>query len=344
MTDLQQVVESVPTEFDYFEPRMIQAAVTSEYDQAFLPITSLQPGAPIEFVVPSSDNQYLDLSNSKLEVKCKITKANGTDIEGDSNVGPVNMLLHALFKSVDMEINNKLVTEPSTMHGYRAFMESILTYFEGVEKTRLLSEGWVKDEGNGDALDDFRVGAAGANSGFKTRARKYANSAVITLLGRPHLDLFHQNKDLPPNCSIKLRLIPNEYAFYLKKHTDDAELYRLKIMATRLFMRTKEVTPSFALAHLTMAQKHNIRIPYTKVALKTIRIPNGTSTYQHDGVYMGQLPDRIVIALVGDKRMNVTYTLNPFRFSHFGLSYLALKVNGEQIPRIAYEPIFTTND
>ena len=73
-------------------------------------------------------------------------------------------------------------------------------------------------------------------------------------------------------------------------------------------------------------------------------IPNGTSTYQNDVVYMGHRPDRIVIDLVGDKRMTGAYTLHPFRFSHLGLSYLALKVIRQQIPRIAYEPNFTTND
>ena len=95
---------------------MIEGAVTSENDQVFLPITSLQAGAAIVFVVPTSDNQYLNLRHSKLEVKRKIRKGNGTDIDVDSNVGPFTMLLHALFKSIDIEINNKLVTEPSTSH------------------------------------------------------------------------------------------------------------------------------------------------------------------------------------------------------------------------------------
>ena len=80
------------------------------------------------------------LSNSKLEVKSKITKVDGEDIDVDSNVGPVHRLLHALFKSVDMEINTKLVTAPSTKNGYRAFTETILPYFEGVEKTHLVRE------------------------------------------------------------------------------------------------------------------------------------------------------------------------------------------------------------
>ena len=82
----------------------------------------------------------------------------------------------------------------------------------------------MKDEGNGGALNDFSKGAAPANSGFKTPGRKYADSTVITFLWRPHLDLFHQYKYLPPTCSIKLRRIPNEYAFYLKKHSDGEEL------------------------------------------------------------------------------------------------------------------------
>ena len=344
MADWQQVVESVPTEFDYFEPRVVQAAITNEFYQSFCPITSLQQGAPIEFVVPSADNQYLDLSNSKLEIKCKITNADGTDIDRGANVGPTNLLLHSMFKSVDMEINNKQITEPSTLYALRSFLETSLTFSEQVGKTRLVAEGWVKDHGTGDDLDDFRR-ADSPNTGFKTRAAKFAQSSVVTLIGRPHLDLFHQDKDLPPNCSIKLRLLPHENGFSLNRPDGGGNpLYRLRIVSARLFVRTKEVSPSFALAHVAMLQKHNIRIPYTKVALKSITIANGTTNYQHDGLYMGQLPERIIIGLIADNRLNGTYHLNPFRFQNFGLGFMALQVNGEQIPRVAYEPNFTTGD
>ena len=78
--------------------------------------------------------------------------------------------------------------------------------------------------------------------------------------------------------------------------------------------------------------------------MKTILVHNATSTYQHDCVSTGPVLEHIVIALVGDNRLTGAYTLNHFRFSNFGLSYLAMNMNGKQIPRLAYEPYFRTND
>lgn len=45
------VMESIPTEFDYFESTVIQAAILNEYDHPFGPIGTFQPGAPIEIVI-----------------------------------------------------------------------------------------------------------------------------------------------------------------------------------------------------------------------------------------------------------------------------------------------------
>ena len=77
----------------------------------------------------------------------------GRDFEEYANGGHDNMLLHAIFKSLEMEINNKPGIVPRTMHAYRAFMETMLSFFEGVEKTRLCSESGVKNDGTGEALD-----------------------------------------------------------------------------------------------------------------------------------------------------------------------------------------------
>ena len=97
------VMESVPTEFDYFDSKVIQAAILNEYDRDFNP-ASIQPGAPIEILVRGASNLYLDLCNSLLQVDVKITNPDGTDIAGDANVGPANLTLHSLFSNIEMDL------------------------------------------------------------------------------------------------------------------------------------------------------------------------------------------------------------------------------------------------
>ena len=138
------VMESIPTEFDYFESKVIQAAIMNEYDQDFNP-SSIQPGAPIEILVRGSSNLYRDLSNSKIEVDCKITNADGTNIANNADVGTCNLTLHSLFSNVEMDLSKTRVSDPNPLYPYRAFFETLLSYDKDVESTRLLTENFVRD-------------------------------------------------------------------------------------------------------------------------------------------------------------------------------------------------------
>ena len=48
-----------------------------------------------------------------LYVQTKITKQDGTNLDANDPVGPVNLLLHSLFSQVDISLNGRQVT-PST--------------------------------------------------------------------------------------------------------------------------------------------------------------------------------------------------------------------------------------
>lgn len=64
--------------------------------------------------------EYLDLKRSQVYLKVRIRKGNGQQLSPDDHVGPVNMLLHALFQQVDVNVQGKIIT-PSTGHyPYRA--------------------------------------------------------------------------------------------------------------------------------------------------------------------------------------------------------------------------------
>ena len=80
-------------ELDYFEKTAFQTAIVSEYDQEINPTGSVQDRLPIEFVITGTNLIYLDLNNSKLQVKRKITLANGNNLAA----GNVVVLLTLCF-------------------------------------------------------------------------------------------------------------------------------------------------------------------------------------------------------------------------------------------------------
>ena len=65
----------------------------------------------------------------------------------------------------------------------------------------------------------------------------------MTLIGRPHLDLFDQEKLIPANIDMKLKLIPNTSAYHLETIAPDADHpqinYKVKLKEARLFILNK---------------------------------------------------------------------------------------------------------
>ena len=51
---------------------------------------------------------------------------------------------------------------------------------------------------------------------LRARAAQFATSRVVELIGRPHLDVFQQNRLISPNADVHLKLIPSAYNFVCK--------------------------------------------------------------------------------------------------------------------------------
>ena len=162
------------------------------------PITSLDSGGPIEFVVPGAGDAYIDLANTYLLVRAKVIRGAGTDIADDTPVAPVNNWLHSLFSQVDVHLNDTLVTPSSNTYPFRAYVETLLSYGAEAKKTQLTSQLWYKDTaGHMEATQ----GNAG-NAGLVERRRHIAGSRVVEMMGRLHVDLFMQDRFLLNGVSV----------------------------------------------------------------------------------------------------------------------------------------------
>ena len=326
-------MEAMPSEFNYFSPLAVQSAIEEEYDQSFAPVATLERGNPIEFSISGADNLYRDLNNSYLVVKCKITQGNGANLAADTAVAPTNLLLHSLFKSIDVYVNGVLVNHSDTLYAFRAYLETILGYSQDVLETRAITEGFVKDDA--DKMDAVILAAAdraNPNSGFVARNARIALSASITLVGRPHCDLFHQGLDIPPGVTIGLKLTMNADPFVLMAAAGSA--FRVEMQLARMYVRTKRASKSLVMAHLQMLKRSNARIPFNKVQVKTAALAGGQQTFELANLFTAGtvLPNRIVVAMVTNAALAGAYETNPFRFRNFGITSIGLSVNARTIP------------
>ena len=122
--------ECTKLELDLFTIPATQTSIHKGQWIEYHPLSNITDTGPIEFNVSGTGEEYLDLARTQLYVKAKITKANGTALDADTQVGPVNLFLHSLFSQVDVSLNERLISASTNTYPYRAMIESLLNYGE----------------------------------------------------------------------------------------------------------------------------------------------------------------------------------------------------------------------
>ena len=103
----------------------------------------LNSGGSLEFSIPPSPGQLIDFKNTRLYVKVKIIKEDGTHIGIDDLVGPINIPLHSMFKEIELYLNPQKV--PGGQHyPYLAYFKALLEKNRIREKS-LTCMGYYKD-------------------------------------------------------------------------------------------------------------------------------------------------------------------------------------------------------
>jgi hypothetical protein len=329
-------MEAMLSEFDYFNPPVVQSSLVGEYDDMISPVNAINADAAnalntIEFNIPGANDLYRDLNNSYLMLKIKLTAANGGNNAADVAIAPVNLPLHSLFASVSMTMCGKEITEKDTLYPYRAYLETLLSYDPNVLATRFRCEGWAKDDGEEmDSIALALVDAHPPNSGFVARNQLVRASRTCVLVGRPHLDMFHQNLNIPPNCNISLKFVPGPTAFSLMAAHDNT--CKIALLEAKLFVRTKKGCPDLLLAHKEMLQKGNMRFPHNRVTVNKYGIAQGFQTATIPLNFPSKLPKRVFIGFVTNAASAGTLNLNPFNFANMGVQDISLSVNGVPTP------------
>ncbi|XP_071821543.1 uncharacterized protein F54H12.2-like [Apostichopus japonicus] len=287
-----------------------------------------------------STEDYLDLSQTILHVRTKLSQSNGDDLPPDANVGPVNLLLQSLFSEVDVTLNDRLVTPSTNTYAYRAMMETLLSYGPEAKESQLTGSLFYKDTaGKMDSCNpngDQQV----VNEGLKARYEFVKNSKVVDLVGPLHCDMFVQQKMLLGGVEMKMKLHRNKDAFCLLSSEANAS-FKVCIVDASLYVRHVKVHPEVALAHAKALEQGTAKYPINRVEVTSLSIPRGNLIFKRESLFLGNLPKRVVLGIVDTEAFNGAYNRNPFNFYHHHLNFLALYVDGEQLPWKPLRPSFT---
>jgi hypothetical protein len=288
------------------------------------PLTSVADGSPIEFDISGTGEDYIDFANTMLYVKVKITAQNGNDLAVDAAVGPTNLFLHSLFSQVDISLNGTLITSSTNTYPYRSMFETLLSYGEDAKTSQLTSSLFYKDQAGRMDSVDFAAGAV--NAGLAKRREFSARSHVFDMMGRLHADIFFQERYMLNEVGVKIKLVRSKDAFCLM----GADAFKVKIVQACLFVRKVKLMPSVFLAHARTLERGTAKYPIRRVVCKSFTVPQNYLDVSHEKLFSGQIPTRIVIGLVTNQAFNGRFGSNPFNFQHFGLSEIALYLDGQQ--------------
>lgn len=325
--------ECLKSEVDLFALPPTQTAIEGGEWIEFLPLSSIKDG-PIEFNITGSTEDYIDLSSTQLHVKLRVTKKDGKPLLDTDLVSPANLPLHSLFSQVDVSLNGRNITNSSHTYPYRAYIETLLNYGRDAKMGPLTMEGFHKDTAG--SMADHEN-----NEGMKERSKHIANSRSYDLLGRVHCSLFFQQRLLLNLVDVKLRLVRSKPSFFLISSTAD---YNVHIDHASLFVRKVRVNPAVAIGHAKALEKTTAKYPINRVLCKVYSVAQGSMSFVQDNVYLGAMPQRVIIGLVDNESFNGTFRSNPFDFKHYDLNFVSVYVDGRPVPHKPLEPNFETGN
>jgi hypothetical protein len=314
-------------EVDLFTNLPTQAAVEDGFHVEHLPTTNVNDNSPIKFHVSGDSNHYTDLSKSYLYLEGKIVKADGTDLEDDDVVGPINLIGQTLFQQVDISLNDVLVSDASNLYHYRALIETLLSYSSEAKTSQLSMGLYYKDKAT--VMDDI----ADANTGLVSRRKFMANSKVVPLIGKIHSDMFCQHRYLLNGVDLKIKLLRNTDKFVLMGPADSS--YKFKILHASFFVRKVKLNNGIQLKHIEKLEKQlqPARYPLRRVNMKSCNLATGSLSWNEENLFSGILPKRIVVGMVDAVSYEGAYNKNPFNFKHNNLKYCSLLLDGKMIPQ-----------
>lgn len=325
----------------------VQVGILDDYIVSTGPKSALSGNNPLEFEISASGDDYLDISECYLSLKCKVKNSDGTNLRthttatdgtvtpgSQAAVGPVNLFLHSLFRQVDVSFNDTLVSTSGDCYSYRAYITDLLSYGSDVKKTWLKRlEGWHEDDaGKYDDQD---------NTGLTERTKMISNSRSFDLKGRLHIDMLLQERLLPNNLSVKITLVRAEPQFTLMSFETTVGGYDIIIEDAVLEARKVRLAADEQLRLEKVLGGSGAKYPITHAVTRHFTIPSGTSTADLDALFMGQIPNKVVIGMVSNDAFSGHWKKNPYRFRHFNLNSACLIVDGRHIPAQPMMPDFS---
>ena len=316
-------------EFELWSVPPTQTSVLHDIVTDVRPLAAVSSSQPIEFIVNTAVDEYINLSETYLYIKARVRlsredKLDPVKVDWDSVV-PAQYFLHSIFSQCELKIGDKEITlSPQTYH-YRAFIDALLAFSTSAKRSYMSACMWTTTK-------------AARNECIKPSTDIGREGKWFQMEGRLHTDLTFQPKNLVGGLELRVKLIPNDPKFYFT--CNDGLSPSLEIVEAVLRVRKAKVSPHLTATHNQVLRESNARYAITRSEVRYQGIPKGQLDAILDNVIRGQMPRRIFVFLVDTQTFNGSLSKDPFNFKHFDVNFACAYIDGTQYPSSPYAPDF----
>jgi hypothetical protein len=316
--------EAQPSELNLSSVPPSQTAIEKNFYQEVRSTSHVLPHLPTEFIITGQNGmEFLDLKRSKLYVKCKILRSDGTPLDETDEVAPVNLLFHSMFSQVDVMMQGKLIVSTSNHYPFKSMIQTLLTYGSDAKTSQLTSQMWLKDTPG--HMDDYEISST-ANAALPRRAEYFSGSKTVDMEGPILHDLFQLDRYLLNQVAVSVKLYRTRPEFCLMAK-NDAIGYEVVIEDIVLKACKVQVNPAVIFAQAEILRDVNAKYVFTRTEMKLLTIPAGNMSFTYDNLFQGLRPNRLCVGFINAEAGTGNYHLNPYNFRHFNLTQIGLFVD-----------------
>ena len=160
---------------------------------------------------------------------------------------------------------------------------------------------------------------------------------------RPYLPVFHTGKIMVPGVEMNFELYFNSPDFYTWATLNDG---------TKKYVRLREedVDITFHLCRLSLnpdvyeslesqhkLQKQVAKYPVVRDQIRTFTFNGATTTWTEDNLFLGRVPQRMIVGILDSAAFNGTKEKYPFSFQSKGVTSVQQFIEGEEYPYVTLE-------
>ena len=332
--------EVINSELLLFDPVRVNKGAEQIRWIEYRPINQLTENAAVEICVPGTGSQYMDLKRSRLYVRASIKKGDGSDLAETDLVSPSNLFLQTIFSQIDTYLQQRLCSSGSSGHPYRAMFDTLLNFGPPALESQFQSQLFYKDTAG--AMDATEPLKSPVNEGLDNRYKLCKLSQSVDMEGPIYADLFQMDRYLLNGVELRLKLHQSTNPFRLMAK-NDKEKYKVVLEDVIFKGCMVTVSPEVITGHAAALMKTPAIYPFIRTELKAFAVPKGSYQAAIDDVFLGCIPNRIVIAMVTGASYSGTYSLNPFNFQHFLTNFISVSIDGVSVPAKPLQPKFSSD-